>query len=185
MEVCYEPTIEVLLKLAELEDLDEKNIFRESRIEFLFMFMHQRVEEIYEGVSICHRWMSFDNFREDILNMENHSRSGWELDKDLLSPIGNKQYSPKTCCFLPREINLELIRLNYKSRYNRLPYTKFIKTHWISTLDGSFFKTEIQAFEHSRKLKNIKLRGLANKYKDFLPIYVYDCLCDFYITQDT
>ena len=36
-----------------------------------------------------------------------HYREDWHLDKDLLFK-GNKVYSPETCVFIPREINLSL-----------------------------------------------------------------------------
>lgn len=48
---------------------------------------------------------------------------GYQLDKDLLVK-GNKVYSPETCCFLPREINMAIIR-DHSGKKSGLPIGVF------------------------------------------------------------
>jgi len=64
---------------------------------------------IYEDATVCKEWHNFQVFGEwyDNQRMED----GWQLDKDLLSG-GKKVYSPDTCVFIPRELNIFLIRDN-------------------------------------------------------------------------
>ena len=55
----------------------------------------------YLGCSVDARWIYFSNFK---LWMEAQDWEGMELDKDILV-VGNKVYSPETCCFVPRLVN--------------------------------------------------------------------------------
>ena len=55
----------------------------------------------YVGVTVCKEWHSFSAFREWWL--ANH-RDGFQCDKDLLS-VGNREYSPDTCIYVPRWLN--------------------------------------------------------------------------------
>jgi len=55
----------------------------------------------YSDVYVCDDWLLFSNFREW---MKSKKWKGLELDKDILKP-NNKIYSPKTCCFVSRELN--------------------------------------------------------------------------------
>lgn len=58
----------------------------------------------YEGVTVCEDWKYFSNFRAW---MEKQNWEGLQLDKDILVE-NNTIYSPTTCCFVPRDINMLL-----------------------------------------------------------------------------
>lgn len=58
-------------------------------------------QKSYEGVEVCEEWKHFSNFKSW---MQTCNWEGKQLDKDLLG--GGKLYSPETCCFLPKNINL-------------------------------------------------------------------------------
>lgn len=59
----------------------------------------------YIGVKVCDAWLSFNNFR---LWANEFYKEGYDLDKDILSP-GCKVYSPETCMFIPRRLNVVLM----------------------------------------------------------------------------
>ena len=63
--------------------------------------LHKR-SPIYKGCSVCDEWIYFMNFKRW---MEQQDWEGKELDKDLLV-LGNKVYSPETCLFVDRDVNL-------------------------------------------------------------------------------
>lgn len=58
----------------------------------------------YEGVSVCGEWHSFMRFRAWMMEQD---WEGKQLDKDILFQ-GNKVYSPTTCVFVDRALNLFL-----------------------------------------------------------------------------
>ena len=55
----------------------------------------------YSDVTVCKEWHSFSAFREWWLD---NYREGFSLDKDLLL-VGNKEYSPNACIYVPRWLN--------------------------------------------------------------------------------
>ena len=55
----------------------------------------------YSGCTVDLRWHNFSVFKTW---METQGYEGKCLDKDILE-IGNKVYSPETCCFVTNEIN--------------------------------------------------------------------------------
>lgn len=65
----------------------------------------------YADCSVAEVWHNFQNF---VLWFENFYKEGWEIDKDLMSENG-KIYSPETCCFLPKKLNLLLSELDKDS----------------------------------------------------------------------
>ncbi len=67
---------------------------------------YQKNQPTYVGCSVCEEWLTFSNFKSW---METQDWEGKQLDKDLLI-YQNKVYSPETCCFIPREVNLFLTR---------------------------------------------------------------------------
>lgn len=68
----------------------------------------------YRGCIVCEEWLLFSSFRKWMVGQE---WEGLQLDKDLLL-AGNKVYSPETCVFVPRRVNMFLtdcsaVRGNY------------------------------------------------------------------------
>lgn len=58
----------------------------------------------YRGCTVHPEWHNFQNFAEWYVNNEFYGL-GYELDKDLLVS-GNRVYGSRTCCLVPKEINL-------------------------------------------------------------------------------
>ena len=56
----------------------------------------------YKDCKVCDEWLYFMNFKRW---MEQQDWEGKELDKDLLFK-GNKVYSPETCIFVHRKVNM-------------------------------------------------------------------------------
>ena len=59
----------------------------------------------YIGCNVCEDWHTFSNFRSW---MEQQDWENKQLDKDLLK-VGNKEYSPDNCVFVPKIVNSFLI----------------------------------------------------------------------------
>ena len=72
--------------------------------------LHERYPS-YTDCNICEEWLDFQKFSEWF---DKNYIEGYQLDKDLLFPK-NKLYSPDTCCFIPQEINVSIIK-PYKKR---------------------------------------------------------------------
>ena len=75
-----------------------------------------------QSVTIDKEWFNFENFVRDIPKVENFNKEKFdarkiELDKDkkqLNLPLDERVYSLDTCCFLTRQENLELSKINKK-----------------------------------------------------------------------
>lgn len=63
----------------------------------------------YVGCCVCEEWLTFSNFYKWFSNPLNGYQDGYDIDKDVLIK-GNKIYSPRTCCFLPPELNKVFIK---------------------------------------------------------------------------
>lgn len=63
---------------------------------------YQSKRPTYEGCTVCGDWLIFSNFRAWMIQQD---YKGKELDKDLLFKC-NKVYSPTTCVFVSRMVNL-------------------------------------------------------------------------------
>ena len=58
----------------------------------------------YKDCSVAEEWKDFQVFAEWCNSQFNFRFPGMFLDKDILVK-GNKEYSPNTCCFVPRDVN--------------------------------------------------------------------------------
>ena len=108
--------------------------------------------------------------------------TGWELDKDILVK-GNKVYSEDTCCFVPKEINLLLVKHD-KGRGNYslgVDYHKSRKQFRARCSDKhlGWFNTEIEAFNAYKTAKEDYIKSLANKWKDQIDPRVYEALMKY------
>lgn len=63
---------------------------------------YQEKSPTYKGCSVSEEWLTFPNFRAWMIQQDYR---GKELDKDLLFK-GNKVYSPETCVFVSKMVNL-------------------------------------------------------------------------------
>ena len=108
--------------------------------------------------------------------------TGWELDKDILVK-GNKVYSEDTCCFVPKEINLLLVKHD-KGRGNYslgVDYHKSRKQFRARCSDKhlGWFNTEIEAFNAYKTAKEAYIKDVANKWKDKIDPRVYEALMNY------
>lgn len=137
----------------------------------------------YKDCVVDSRWHNFQVFAEWFEdNFLPHMDSYWQLDKDILFK-GNKIYSPETCCFVPQEINKQLIGVNSERPIPTGVYKNSLK--WVATLgtgkrskELGRYKTMEEASEVYIKAKEDRLKNLANKWKDFLRPDVYDRLLE-------
>lgn len=122
----------------------------------------------YIGCTVCNEWHNYSNFKQWF---DENYQEGYCLDKDILFK-GNKVYSPKTCCFVPNEINSILTkRQNYRGnlpigvRYSdsRLRYKVQFTKSSDKTYIGYFSAPE-EAFEAYKKAKEEYIKEIAEKY---------------------
>lgn len=63
----------------------------------------------YKDCTVCDEWLNYQNFSKWF---EENYVKGYDLDKDILIE-GNKIYSNKTCCFVPRWLNVNIRAQDY------------------------------------------------------------------------
>ena len=138
----------------------------------------------YYGCTICKEWESFLLFREWY---ENNHIEGCNIDKDLFSN-GEKIYSPDTCCFVPQEINLLLVKrkalrgecpIGVTKRRNGKYVAQMQKYGKLQSL-GTYL-TKDDAFYVYKKAKEEYIKEVAQKYFDEGKITerVYDTLIKY------
>ena len=77
-----------------------------------------------KGITVCKDWLCFEFFLKDFRKMENYDKwlnkeDKYEFDKDLLQqnkPIGERIYSPETCCLITKKENSSMINNPNKSK---------------------------------------------------------------------
>ena len=139
-----------------------------------------KLRPTYIGCSVSNEWLYFPTFKEwfDANYVE-----GWHLDKDLLLN-GNKIYSPDTCIFAPRQINL-LFTDNGRSRgeypigvcFNK--NTGKFMAH--VSIDGKeqhigYFDDPNEAYEAYLIAKKSNVIRMANEWREKIQPKLYDAL---------
>lgn len=187
--VTTNPNYKFLYGIGYLGEGDYKtsigeNVFKYYRV-WYSMFLrcysekHKKEFPSYIGCSVNERWHNFQNFVKWYeKNYNPEIMKGWHLDKDILVK-GNKVYSPKTCAFVPAEINTLFLRCN-KSRGNlpigvsRAKSGKFIATLKKKILGK--FKTPEEAFKAYKTAKEAYIKEIAEKWRGKISEKVYDAL---------
>ena len=85
---------------------------------------YQEEHPSYRGCSVDSYFHSFQNFSKWMNENLYECEEPLELDKDLLCE-GNKVYSPKTCCFIPNEINIGINTQRDNVEYMTKLYLKY------------------------------------------------------------
>ena len=81
----------------------------------------------YKNCTVCEEWHCFANFEkwfdENYYEIPNERVC---LDKDILVK-GNKIYSPETCCFVPKRINILFVNTTNKETIKNITYLYYNK----------------------------------------------------------
>lgn len=154
------------------------------------------INSTYKDVEVCEEWLNFQNFASWFYSQK-HSKSvdskgrGYELDKDILSK-GDKVYSPKTCSFVPREINTLLVKRD-KLRGNfpiGVTYHKVGKkfqarlNYFGKGVGLGLFNTAEEAFKAYKKAKESYIKEVAEIWKDRIDERVYQALLNYEVHID-
>jgi len=145
----------------------------------------------YEGVTCSKEWLSMTKFIEDVSQMRGYGLSGWQLDKDILQK-GNKLYSKDTCCFVPTEVNLLLIKCD-KARgefpvgvYFDKASGKFVARLAINGKRKhlGYFTTPEEAFQAYKLAKEAHIKVVAEKWQHILDERVFQALLTYDVAID-
>ena len=121
----------------------------------------------YEGCEVSDNFKSYEYFYEWCQSQVGFGVEGWHLDKDLLVK-GNKVYSESTCVFLPSEINMVLVKHTPSRGKHPIGVSWYSKSKtFIAQVNKNkgkpenlgYFKTEIEAFNAYKQLKNLLLKN--------------------------
>lgn len=178
---------------------DYNNIIKKNTIEYksytvwysmirrCYSYIYQKNKPTYEGCTVCDEWLYFSNFKKWF---DENYIEGFQLDKDIIIR-GNKVYSPQTCCFVPKEINIIFQNKSkriydlpigvYKTRYNK--YRASLHINGKTVIIGNFNSPK-EAFEAYKKEKEKYIKELANKWKDKIDIKAYNSLINYVIEPE-
>lgn len=133
----------------------------------------------YRGCTVVKRWLNYQTFADDIIQMPNWNISGFHLDKDLRK-LGNKKYGPKYCSFVPKEVNTSLLHMSEAVGYTKTK-SGYVAEHHKAGLKVYLgtFKTKKSATKAYVESKADYLKGLARKYKNQLHKEVYETLLSY------
>lgn len=138
----------------------------------------------YVGCSVHKDWHNFQIFAEWFCAQPNAGVKDFDLDKDL-AVLGNKEYSEKTCSFVPRAINSLLTDRGaarglqsigvclHKGRY-RAEVKVDGKAKYLGV-----YKTPEDASAAYRRAKESNVRRMAEIYKDLIDDRVYFNLSNY------
>lgn len=145
----------------------------------------------YKDVTVCAEWHNFQNFAQWFYeNYNPEYMQKWQLDKDILAK-GNKTYSPKTCCFVPQEINSLFLKSNstrgltpvgtniVRNAKYTARYKKDDKVIHLGTFD-----TPEEAFECYKFHKEKYIKEVADKWKDQITKQTYKALINYKVEID-
>ncbi|BBC42316.1 hypothetical protein FA893_18015 [Photobacterium damselae subsp. piscicida] len=148
---------------------------------------YQKRKPSYVGATVCDEWLIFSNFRDWCIEQEEEvgDISKLELDKDLLSTDSN-HYSPSTCCFLPKKVNMFIQTKSHgKHLMGVCRKKKRYRYSCRDTLSGkriqsNSFTTELEAFQGYIEKKNEIAHEIAYE-TDLVPQpHVKEALCNYY-----
>lgn len=149
---------------------------------------HTSSNMTYKGCAISKEWHNFQNFCEWAIKEPYWQEDDACLDKDLLV-MGNKYYSPATCCFIPNIINVFISgsKLSEKGLPRGVnlvnPKTVKSKVGYIARCHFDYkreylgyFDTPLEAEVVYNKRKSEVAAELCKRYKDSISHEAYKAL---------
>lgn len=139
----------------------------------------------YIGVSASEEFRKFADFAAWAFEQPGWGKEGWQLDKDLIVK-GNKVYSPSTCVFLPRSVNMLLTKANKLrgdlpigvKRFRHSQFSARMKLDGVDTRLGIFPSIDA-AFQAYKKAKEANAKRIAEMHKEELDPRAYHALVSY------
>lgn len=151
--------------------------------------LHTKINKTYKNCTVSDNFLHYEYFYEWCNKQIGFTDSHFELDKDLLIKANNV-YSEYTCAFVPRDINIAMIK-STASRGNLFigvtfdkasnNYRSYVRVGNGKRLDLGGFKTEIEAFNAYKQAKESYLKELATKWKDQIDERAYNALINYQV----
>ena len=145
--------------------------------------------DCYKDVKVCEEWHNYSNFKK--WYDENYYEIDGEvmaLDKDIIIKR-NKIYSPETCVFVPKFINIAMAKGGHGKKNRSMPIgVSFDKRRgkYFSRLRmfGELvhlgtFDSPIKAFDVYKSAKEKYIKRVADEYKDKIPERLYKALYNY------
>lgn len=145
----------------------------------------KQTHNAYKDCTICDEWLTLSNFKKWFEDPENGYQEGLQIDKDILVK-GNKIYSPQTCCFVPREINVAIsikpkgkcpfVGVKPSANKFEVRLSRYGKRDYLGLFD-----TPEEAFATYKSAKEQYVKELAGKYfqEGKITKKVYDALMTY------
>lgn len=150
----------------------------------------QEKQPSYIGCKVDENWLYYSNFKawydSNYYEIDGQKKVS-QLDKDILIK-GNKIYSPKTCVFVPQFINKLFVKCD--SARGLLPigvcHHKPTGKYQVNYRDKNEKQTYIglfnmveDAFNAYKEYKEQFIKETANKYKEHIPINLYNAMMKY------
>lgn len=149
----------------------------------------------YIGCGISEYFKVFSNFHswcQNQIGFNTIDDKGkvWQLDKDILSSGDGKVYSEYNCVFVPYEINMFLVsRTALRGKYPQGVCFHSVSKRYVAQI-GSLgnkgqpitlgtFKTSEEAFNCYKKVKEVRAKDLAIKWRGRVDDRVINVLLDY------
>lgn len=121
------------------------------------------------GIAVCKEWHNFQTFATWVVSQPNYDKEGFQLDKDLRIK-DSKEYSPKTCSFVPTNINNLLIYTNSKRgdypvgvSVSGKKYRVQCKNNDGKYLSLGYYSTPEQAFQAYKEYKESLIKQIVKE----------------------
>lgn len=136
----------------------------------------------YLECEVCKKWHNFQLFAEWYEDNIYDFNGELELDKDVLNK-NNKIYSPDTCVFVPKDINMLLVKANtirgeYPIGVSLYRGKRFKASITINnkSIHLGYFNSSLLAHEAYKKAKKEYIHSKADEYYRIIPDKLYNAL---------
>lgn len=137
----------------------------------------------YAPCIVCEEWHNFQNFGkwydENYYEIPNEVIC---IDKDILTK-GNKIYSPEMCVFVPQPINSLFTKDEIRRGNCVIGVTLDLNNRYRAqyNVDGEItylgaYETEEEAYNVYKVHKEILIKQIADKYKNYIPSKLYEAM---------